>query len=202
MSLLLHSCCAPCLIYPAHWLTKHAIPFSCYFFNPNIHPYKEFRSRLNTFLSFVETLNISYHVERDYALHTFLRMIVFRETSRCSHCYRLRLRKTALCAAMHGYTLFSSTLLYSLHQNHELIRQHGEHVAADGIAFFYHDFREGWQHGIDQSIALEMYRQQYCGCIYSEQERFDNRLKKALKRKGEHHVQRTGSGNNECKQNN
>ena len=196
MSLLLHTCCAPCLIYPAHWFNTHSISFSCYFYNPNIHPYKEFRSRLNAFLTYAEAKNISYHIERDYALNTFLRMVAFREKSRCSHCYRLRLQKTAQFALNHGYTAFSSTLLYSVHQNHDGIRQHGDYYNGKGIPFLYHDFREGWQYGKDESIALDIYRQQYCGCIYSEQERFDNRFKKTLKRSRDHHVQRSGSGNN------
>ena len=78
---------------------------------------------------------------------------------------------------------FSTTLLYSRYQNHDLICSQSERLAEKyGVPFYYQDFRKGWQEGIDRSIEMGLYRQPYCGCIYSEQERYDNRWKKRQKR--------------------
>ena len=196
MSVLIHVCCAPCLMYPASVLEEEGIDFSCYFNNPNIHPYREFRKRLDTFVEMAEQRNYTYTVDRDYGLKLFLRQVVFNEDTRCGLCYRMRLDRTARQAANHGHSSFTTTLLYSRYQNHALIRRQAERVAAnEGVELFYRDFRVGWQQGIDESIAGNLYRQSYCGCIYSEQERYDNRLKKQLRRKRKNDVQSRGSRN-------
>ena len=95
----------------------------------------------------------------------------------------MRLEKTAQLAREQGADAFTSTLLYSRYQNHQLlIRKCSALAKKYGVDFFYQDFREGWQQGIDGSIRMSLYRQPYCGCIYSEQERYDKKLKKKLKR--------------------
>jgi len=189
MNLLLHVCCGPCLIYPARQLRNQNIAFSGYFFNPNIHPYQEFRKRLNTAIEYSRENNIDLIVDRDYGLKMFLRSIVFNENKRCSLCYNLRLESTAKKAVESGFTLFSTTLLYSKYQNHKDLKQQGDKISQKySVPFFYNDFREGWQQGIDASIEAGLYRQNYCGCIYSEQERFDNRYKKHIKKKGKNNV--------------
>ena len=189
MSLLLHTCCAPCLLYPEKVLTKKGIAFSGYFFNPNIHPYKEFRRRLDAVTSYTEEQKISLIVDRDYGLQEFLRAIVFKEDQRCPFCYQMRFEKTIHMAEKHGFESFSTTLLYSKYQNHKLLKQQGLELSATRpVAFLYQDFREGWQQGIDDSISLGLYRQSYCGCIYSEQERYDNRLKKRLRKEKKKNV--------------
>ncbi len=196
MSVLLHVCCAPCLLYPASVLEGEGTDFSCYFYNPNIHPYREFRKRLNTFVAYADSRTYPYIIDRDYGLKTFLRQVVFKEDARCSLCYRMRLGRTARIAAENQFEGFSSTLLYSRYQNHALIcRQAKEAAAEEAVPFMYRDFRVGWQQGIDASIASGLYRQSYCGCIYSEQERFDNRLKKQVRKKRNSDVQSRGSGN-------
>jgi predicted adenine nucleotide alpha hydrolase (AANH) superfamily ATPase len=183
MSLLLHLCCAPCLLYPEKVLDREGIDFSAYFFNPNIHPYKEFRKRLDGVVKYCRDKNIPLVLDRDYGLRDFLRRVVFNETGRCSLCYRMRFEKTVAMAIKRGDDTFSSTLLYSRYQNHTLMRALGEELSTGKtVSFFYHDFRDGWQQGIDDSVALGMYRQPYCGCIYSEQERYDNRYKKQRKK--------------------
>ena len=94
----------------------------------------------------------------------------------------MRLREAVEQAKKIGADAFTTTLLYSRYQNHELIRQKAEQLAEEHkIAFYYHDFREGWQQGIDMSKEMGLYRQSYCGCIYSEQERYDKRFKKKKK---------------------
>ena len=196
MSVLIHVCCAPCLMYPASVLSAEGVDYSCYFYNPNIHPYREFRKRLNTFVDLAESRQYTYHVDRDYGLKQFLRQVVFKENVRCGYCYRMRLEQTAKIAAENNHQGFTSTLLYSKYQNHSLIKKQAEQAAEEeSVPFLYRDFRIGWQQGIDESIACDLYRQSYCGCIYSEQERYDNRLKKQLRKERKKHVQPRGPGN-------
>ncbi|MCJ7704217.1 MAG: epoxyqueuosine reductase QueH, partial [Desulfobacterales bacterium] len=92
---------------------------------------------------------------------------------RCQYCYSLRLEATAQEAKNQGFDAFSTTLLESSHQNHALIKEVGERMGKEvGIPFYYEDFRQGWRKGVEVSKAMGLYRQQYCGCIYSEKERF------------------------------
>ena len=99
--------------------------------------------------------------------------MAFREEKRCLYCYHDRLLATAQVAKRGNFSHFTTTLLYSKHQKHEIIREMGESLGRKyGVKFFYQDFREGWKEGIQCSLELGLYRQQYCGCIYSEKERF------------------------------
>ncbi len=103
----------------------------------------------------------------------FLQKIVFRESNRCAICYHERLKATAQIAKKGKFDYFSSTLLYSKFQKHELIQSIGKAIGDSlGIPFYYRDFREGWKEGIETSKRLSLYRQQYCGCIYSEKDRY------------------------------
>ncbi|NNK84862.1 MAG: hypothetical protein HKO91_04845, partial [Desulfobacterales bacterium] len=108
-----------------------------------------------------------------YDLNGFIRNVVFRESNRCSYCYHERLRASALVAKHGKFDYFSTTLLYSKFQKHDTIRSIGESVSSSvGVPFYYHDFRVGWKNGIEESKRIGLYRQQYCGCIYSEKERY------------------------------
>ncbi len=177
-NLLLHSCCGPCTVYPLSKL-KDDFDVTVYFYNHNIHPFKEFKKRLNTLESYLKDINIPLVACRDYELKEFLRDAVFNEEKRCTSCYSVRLKSCAEYAKKNGFEAFSSTLLYSKYQNHSLLISQGKKFAHEyGIDFYYSDFRVGWQDGIDESIARDMYRQPYCGCIYSEQERYDKRFRK------------------------
>lgn len=198
MSILLHVCCGPCLLYPAKVLEGEGTEFTCYFFNPNIHPYREFKKRLDSFRELAEARRYPVVIDPDYGLRAFLRTVVFHEEKRCSSCYAMRLEKTARMAREGGYTAFSTTLLYSTYQNHALIRARAaEASAAHQLPFFYDDFRVGWQQGIDEARNSSLYLQKYCGCIYSEQERYDNRLKKKLNKIRKDNVQSSRSGHNQ-----
>lgn len=200
MSILLHACCGPCLLYPAGVLEGEGTDFTCYFYNPNIHPYREFRKRLNTFQELADSRKYKYIIDRDYGLKMFLRRVVFKEDQRCKFCYQMRLGNTAKLAAEKNHQGFSTTLLYSTYQNHSLLRKEAAAASANhSIPFVYHDFRVGWQQGIDESKECNLYRQSYCGCLYSEQERYDNRLKKQLKRKIKSDVQPPRSGHDQSK---
>ncbi|MBA3014876.1 MAG: epoxyqueuosine reductase QueH [Proteobacteria bacterium] len=184
MNVLLHVCCGPCAIYPLSIIRKQGHEAQGYFVNPNIHPFKEFQRRIETLETMSQQLKFEVEFERQYGLREFLRQTVFHEESRCGLCYAMRLRPTAERAVAIGADAFSSTLLYSRFQNHALLRQQGDSLAAElGIAFYYEDFRTGWQKGIDQSVAMGLYRQPYCGCIYSEQERYDKLWKKAAEKR-------------------
>ena len=103
----------------------------------------------------------------------FLRAVVFRETERCRYCYYDRLLTTAAKAKRSGFDAFSTTLLYSKFQKHNEIQSIGEAVGHEiGLPFYYEDFRTGWKEGVQTSKKMGIYRQQYCGCIYSEKERY------------------------------
>ncbi len=183
MKLLLHTCCGPCLLYPLKVFQKLGCETTGYFYNPNIHPFVEFKKRLNSLESVARELPIPLIVDNNYGLVPFMQEVVFNEDKRCSLCYEMRLEKTVYLAEKEGFTHFSTTLLYSRYQKHELIKEKCQNLAAKHkVTFFYHDFREGWQTGIDEAIERSLYRQPYCGCIYSEQERYDNRLKKKLRK--------------------
>lgn len=183
MKLLLHTCCGPCSIYPIEQLSQD-YEISAFFFNPNIHPYKEFKKRRNSLREHCERLKIPIADLGKYGLQDYLRKVVFHENKRCTICYAWRMEETALKATELGLDAFSTTLLYSRYQDHEKLQRCGIELSKKyNISFVYKDFREGWQYGIDRSIELGMYRQPYCGCVYSEQERYDKSLRKELNSK-------------------
>ncbi|RLB89329.1 MAG: hypothetical protein DRH26_11805 [Deltaproteobacteria bacterium] len=173
MKLLLHICCAPCSIYPLKILQQMDMEMMGFFYRYNIHPFQECQKREETLKLYSSSIGLKVIYQRDYKIENFLQSIVFREKDRCRYCYYDRLKATALVAKKGKFDGFSTTLLYSKFQNHNRIREIGEAVAKEYcLKFFYHDFREGWKYGIDESKRLEMYRQQYCGCIYSEKDRY------------------------------
>jgi predicted adenine nucleotide alpha hydrolase (AANH) superfamily ATPase len=144
-----------------------------FFYRHNIHPYSECLRREETVRTYCDERKIKVIFQEDYDLEGFLQRSVFREKDRCRACFHDRLKTTALLAKRGKFDLFSTTLLYSKYQDHELINTIGQSLAlSTGVPFYYSDFREGWQEGIQESKELNMYRQQYCGCIYSEKERF------------------------------
>lgn len=182
MKILLHTCCGPCSIYPLSRLRQQGHQVSGYFYNPNIHPFREFKKRLAAMRLLADKEDFAVIFQSTYGLKEYLRKVVFKEEERCRICYAMRLGEVARFAAEQGFEGFSSTLLYSRYQQHAEIRRQGEELAArHNLVFVYEDFREGWQEGIDRSIAMELYRQPYCGCIYSEQERYDKKMARKTK---------------------
>ncbi len=144
-----------------------------FFYRHNIHPFQECIKREDTLKQYAKTIDLKVIYQTDYKLEAFLRSVSFREKDRCRYCYHDRLNATALVAKKGKFDGFTTTLLYSKFQNHELIRQTGESIGKKyGLRFLYHDFREGWKEGIEASKSKNMYRQQYCGCIYSEKDRY------------------------------
>lgn len=173
MKLLLHTCCGPCTIYPLEQLRKNDNEVTGFYYRHNIHPYTECMKREETLLSFANEQSLKVIVQKGYEIEEFLRLMAFREKDRCRFCYGERFRSTALMAKAGKFDGFTSTLLYSKFQNHELMKEIAFTVSKEiGIPFIYMDFREGWKKGIEVSKEKGMYRQNYCGCIYSEKDRY------------------------------
>jgi predicted adenine nucleotide alpha hydrolase (AANH) superfamily ATPase len=147
-----------------------------FFYRHNIHPYSECLRRQETLEGYARQIDLRLIIQEGYDLEGFIQNVVYREKDRCTYCYHDRLRTTALLAKRGKFDYFSSTLLYSKFQKHDMLKSIGESIGKSiGVPFFYEDFRSGWKEGIDTSKNLGMYRQQYCGCIYSEKERFYRR---------------------------
>uniref|UniRef100_A0A7V4G9P3 Epoxyqueuosine reductase QueH n=1 Tax=Desulfobacca acetoxidans TaxID=60893 RepID=A0A7V4G9P3_9BACT len=173
MKILLHICCGPCAVYPVEVLRQAGHEVEGFFYNPNIHPYQEFRRRMDTLEEYAGMVDLPVRWDQSYDLEEFLRQVVYREEQRCGLCYRMRLQRAARAAREGGFEAFTSTLLYSRHQQHELICRTAAAAGAEmGITFHYEDFRRGWQEGVAKSKELGLYRQPYCGCIFSERDRY------------------------------
>jgi len=170
---LVHVCCAGCAAEVAGELTRQGVTFEGYFYNPNIHPLLEFRRRLKSCRVLAEDSGLAMSFDEDYGLVEWLRAVVGREAERCELCYRMRLGRTAEVARERGFEGFSTTLLVSPHQRHDLLRRVGEETAARvGVKFVYRDWRGLHGKGDERTHGRKLYRQQYCGCIYSEYERY------------------------------
>ncbi|MCL5673002.1 MAG: epoxyqueuosine reductase QueH [Deltaproteobacteria bacterium] len=176
--LLLHICCAPCLMYPYKLVKEEFDIVIGYFYNPNIHPYTEYLKRQDTLKNFSDSSNLKVIYEKEYKIEEFFRNVVFREENRCYYCLSSRLEKTAAIAKSSKFDYFSTTLLYSKHQKHDFIKETGYNLEKKyGVKFYYADFREGYKEGVKLSYDYNLYRQNYCGCVYSEKERFYKSVK-------------------------
>ncbi len=175
MRLLLHACCGPCAIYPVQLLLQRGVAVTLLFFNPNIHPLQEYARRRQGLHEVAQAFGVPLLCPERYDPQVYFRAVAFREEHRCQVCYALRLERTAQIARRGLFDAFSTTLLYSKFQKHEEIRRIGEGLGG-AIPFYYEDFREGWKEGVVQSKAMGIYRQQYCGCLYSEAERYRREL--------------------------
>jgi predicted adenine nucleotide alpha hydrolase (AANH) superfamily ATPase len=177
MKILMHQCCAPCSVYTVKVLKKSFDTIYGYYYNPNIHPVKEFYLRLESVEKFNKKNNINSIIDEYYGLKEFVRKSVYREENRCVFCYAWRIEKAAAVAKKGNFDYFTTTLLFSKMQNHELIKELCQSFARKyGVPFYYNDFREGWNEGLSESKNMDIYRQQYCGCIYSEEYRYKKQL--------------------------
>ncbi len=175
--LLLHTCCGPCSIYCVDILRKMNIDFEILWYNPNIHPYKEYEARRNTLIDLYKDTDIKVNVKDEYGLIEFCRSVVNKENERCIYCYNKRIEQTVIYAKENGFDSFTTTLLISPYQNHELLKQVCEKYASKyKIEFKYIDFRQGFRQGQDKAREFGIYMQKYCGCIYSEQERYQKNI--------------------------
>ncbi len=185
MRILLHACCGPCTIYPLKILRAKGYDVTAYFYNPNIHPFREFERRIEAMEQVAQHFNLPVIWDGEYGLYKWLDNIGkdFNNPKRCQKCYSLRIENTAKLASQEGFDAFTSTLLYSKYQDHEGICNKSRDAAQRyNVDFFYYDFRKGWKEGIEESIAMGIYRQPYCGCIFSEYERYIKRAKRLQNR--------------------
>lgn len=145
-----------------------------FWYNPNIHPKYEYKTRRNTLVEYARSIGLSLLSEDDYGLREFISECPSYEFGeRCRYCYEKRLFETARYASEHGFTHFSTTLLVSPYQNHELLIETADRAAAAyGVEFLYRDFRPYFKEGQAKAEELGLYRQKYCGCIFSEEERY------------------------------
>ncbi len=170
---MLHICCAPCSIYTIRQLREEGAEVSGYFYNPNIHPYTEFLKRLEALDNYAKIALMPLSVDMSYDLETFLLGALEYGKDRCLFCYRIRLEKAFLKGIETGADAITTTLLYSKYQRHDDLKAIGEELARTyGVPFLYRDFRKGWKEGVEGSKRINMYRQQYCGCIFSEKDRY------------------------------
>ena len=177
MKLLLHTCCAPCSVYCIDSLRKENIEPTVYWYNPNIHPYMEYKARRDCLKEYTKSIGINAIFEEDYGLDEFCKNVSNSLNTRCvEYCYPVRLRKTFEYAKQKGFDSVSTTLLYSIYQKHDFIKAYCEKLAKEyGIEFLYRDFRYGFWVGHDKARELGLYMQKYCGCIFSEDDRYNNR---------------------------
>jgi len=174
-TLLVHSCCAHCAAYSTDYWRKQGYEVSLLWYNPNIHPFTEHQHRLEAMKSLAKEMNLPLIVDEGYDIIAYFRQVTGHEAERCQHCFRLRLSKTAETARQQGFSAFTTTLLISPHQKHDLLREIGNNVAEEkGVDFLYIDLRKRYSDSRRMTKALNLYRQQYCGCIYSEWERYAN----------------------------
>lgn len=174
MQILLHACCSNCAIYPVEVLKNKGFEIILFWYNPNIHPFSEYKLRLESLKKFQQLVNINAIYDEDYReFYKFLRIVVGREKERCLVCYKMRLEKTAEQAKQLSIESFTTTLLVSPYQNFDKIVEIGSETGKYfGINFIVEDFREGFRKSMFSAKQLNLYRQKYCGCIYSEAERY------------------------------
>lgn len=175
MKLLMHTCCAPCSVYCIDSLRNEGIEPTVYWFNPNIHPYMEYKARRDCLKEYTKSINVEAIFEEDYGLDEFCKNVVCDLQNRCqNYCYKVRLEQTAKYAKEHGFDAISTTLLVSPYQKHDILKMQGEEIAKKyGLDFLYRDFRVGFRKGQAKARDLGLYMQKYCGCIFSEESRYN-----------------------------
>lgn len=180
-SLLLHSCCAPCSSYCIACLAEH-FQVTVFYYNPNIYPPEEYHMRAKEQERFITEFPTKYpvsFVEGAYDTQRFYDMAKGMEEipeggERCFACYRLRLSEAASYAKAHGFDFFTTTLSISPLKNAEKLNQIGAELADTfGVRYLFSDFKkkEGYKKSTEISKEYHMYRQYYCGCVYSKRDR-------------------------------
>lgn len=180
-SLLLHSCCAPCSSYCIEYLSQFFY-VTVFYYNPNIYPDEEYYHRVKEQQRFIKEFPTKYPVkfiEGDYDKSSFYEIAKGLEKEpekgkRCHRCYDLRLRRTAAVAKEKGFDFFSTTLTISPMKDSQVLNEIGASIGKElGINWLYSDFkkREGYKRSTEISREYDMYRQDYCGCVYSYNER-------------------------------
>lgn len=172
MNILLHICCGNCALYPIKVLREEGHEVTGFWYNPNIQPYQEYKKRLDAVKEMAGRSDLEIIYKDSYDLERFLRKIVYREEERCRICYGIRLKAALEEASVKGFKTFTTTLFYSKYQDFDGIIEVGEGIGKSyNLDFYKRDFREGLEEeGRKISKEMGLYRQKYCGCIYSEYE--------------------------------
>ncbi len=172
-SVLVHCCCAHCAAYTVDYWRQQEYEVSALWYNPNVHPYMEHQHRLEAMESLAQEANFPLIIIKGYDVIDYFRQVVGHESRRCQYCFRLRLLKTAETAYQRGFNAFTTSLLISPHQRHDLLREIGNRISKEkGVYFLHADLRKRYSDSRHITKGLNLYRQQYCGCIYSEWERY------------------------------
>lgn len=176
-SLLLHSCCGPCSTYVLEYLSQY-FDITVFYYNPNIYPPEEFEKRTVEQKKLIEKMfpdkSVGF-VEGQYDDNRFYEAVKGLEDlpeggERCFKCYRLRLEETAKKAKEYGFEYFTTTLSISPHKNAQKLNEIGEAVAQEyGLKYLLSDFKKknGYKRSCELSAEYEIYRQDYCGCVFS-----------------------------------
>ena len=174
----MHTCCAPCSVYCIDSLRAENIEPTLFWYNPNIHPYIEYKTRRDCLKDYAEKVNAKLIIDEEYGLDEFCKNVISDIPNRCvNYCYKKRLTETVRYAAKNGYDAFTTTLLVSPYQKHEELKQVCEDLAKmAGIKFLYRDFRVGFREGQAKARELGLYMQKYCGCIFSEEDRYQKQI--------------------------
>lgn len=171
-SILLHICCAPCATAVLEKLREEMFSVSGYFYNPSIHPWKELQRRLDAVKTWAPQMNLPVVYSEEYEPEANVRMLLDAE-NRCQICFNDRLFATAREAARQGINQFTTTLTVSPYQNQDMIQEAGRKAAEEsGIEYVHRDFREYYRNSIAISREQGLYRQPYCGCLFSERDRY------------------------------
>ncbi len=170
---LIHVCCAHCAAYTAEYWRQQGYEVGGFWYNPNIHPYTEHQQRLESMKALAQEIDLPLIIAEGYDMIEYFRRVAGHETERCRYCFDLRLTRTAETARENGFNAFTTTLLISPHQKHDLIQETGDKIAAEqGVEFLYADLRKRYSDSRHMTKPMNLYRQQYCGCVYSEWERY------------------------------
>ena len=162
MKLLMHICCAPCANMPIDALRADGIDLTGYWYNPNIHPFTEYRARRNCLQEYAKTIELPLLVRDDYGLRPFVREVADDIAGRCVKCYEMRLFEAARAAKEGGFDAFTSSLFISPYQKHELMRDVAYLAAEEnGVTFYYQDFRPMFRDG-----QAKMPWEYHCGHVY------------------------------------
>ncbi len=175
-SVLVHCCCAHCTAYTVDFWRQQGYEVSALWYNPNIHPYMEHQHRLEAMKSLAQEVNLPLIITEGYDIIDYFRQVAGHESQRCQYCFGLRLLKTAETAHQRGFSAFTTSLLISPHQKHDLLREIGNKIAKEKcVDFLYADLRNRYSDSRHITKPLNPYRQQYCGGVYSEWERYAQR---------------------------
>ena len=173
MNTLMHICCAPCGNRPIEVLRQEGMGVTGFWFNPNIHPYTEYQARKRTLEEYSKEIGMKLIIGGTYDLRSFIPQVAQNIDGRCGYCYQVRMEETAKYAAEHGFDSFTTSLLISPYQNHEAIVSVAKLMGEKyGVEFLYRDFRPYFKAGQEFAREHDFYMQKYCGCVFSEQERY------------------------------